>query len=85
MTMENYLSFDSFTAAFKRAPLLHFTSVGIIHENRRFWSKRLARHLGRRGKKIRYFLDTSGGMNQAVVFNEAGEFLDNVPEVGCRK
>jgi len=80
---ENYLEFESFTAAFERAPLLHFTSVVIIHDGRRFWSKKLARHLGKRGKMVRYFIDPTGPWgDSAIAFSDIGEFLDNVPEVG---
>jgi len=80
---ENCLGFEGFTAAFERAPLLHFTSVGIIHEGRRFWSKKLARHVGKRGKMVRYFIDPTGPWgDSAIVFAAGGEFIDNVPEVG---
>jgi hypothetical protein len=80
---DNYLSFETFTEAIRGAPLQHFTSAGIIHKGRRFWSKKLARWLGKRGKAIRYFIDTTGPMGAtAITFRQTGEFVDNVPEVG---
>ena len=51
---ECYKSFDAFTKTTRNAPLKHFTSVGIIHGGRRFWSKKLARWLGQRGKTVRF-------------------------------
>jgi hypothetical protein len=80
---DNYLSFEAFTEAIRGAPLHHFSSAGIIHNGRRFWSKKLARWLGKRGKAIRYFIDPTGPWGEsAIAFKETGEFIDNVPEVG---
>lgn len=80
---ENYLPFEGFTAAVQNAPLMHFTSVGIVHDGRRFWSKKLARWLGKRGKVIRYFIDPTGPCgDSAIAFRATGEWIDNVPEVG---
>jgi hypothetical protein len=80
---DHYLSFETFTEASQSAPLQHFTSAGIIHFGRRFWSEKLARWLGKRGKPIRYFIDDTGPLSEsAIAFRETGEFLDNVPEVG---
>ena len=80
---EPYLSFEAFTQASENSQLRHFTSVGIVHDGRRFWSKKLARWLGKRGKSIRYFLDPTGPLGEcAIAFKATGEFLDNVPEVG---
>lgn len=80
---DNYMSFEAFAQASQSAPLQHFTSAGIMHKGRRFWSKKLARWLGRRGKAIRYFIDITGPMGaSAIAFRETGEFIDNVPEVG---
>lgn len=77
------MSFEAFTQATPNSPLKHFTGAGIIHNGRRFWSKRLARWLGKRGKPIRYFIDPTGPTgDSAIVFRATGEFLDNVPEVG---
>lgn len=77
------MPFDAFTAAHHREPLMRFTSVGIIHQRRRVWSKKLARWLGKRGKPIRFFIDATGPWgDSAVAFKESGEFIDNVPEVG---
>jgi hypothetical protein len=57
-----------------------------VDNGRRFWSKRLARWLGKRGKEVRYFIDTTGPWGaSAVVLKATGEFLDNVPEVGRRR
>lgn len=81
--MKNFLPFDAFTAAHLSAPLMRVTSVGIIHQGRRFWSKKLARWLGKRGKPIRFFIDATGPWgNSAIAFKESGAFIDNVPEVG---
>ena len=78
-----YLVFEAFSAALRSAPLQHFTSAGIIHQGRRFWSKKLARHLGRRGKPIRYFLDATGPCGEsALAFRSTGKWIDNVSEVG---
>jgi hypothetical protein len=80
---ENYKSFEAFQVAVETAPLKRFTSAGIIHERRRFWSKKLARWLGKRGKQIRYFLDNTGPRGeQAIAFKATGEWIDNVEEVG---
>lgn len=81
----NYLPFEAFVAASTKAPLQHFTSVGITYEGRRFWSKKLARWLGKRGKPVRFFIDPTGPWgDSAIVFRATGEFLDNAPEVGRR-
>jgi hypothetical protein len=80
---KNYMSFDAFTQASQNSPLKHITGAGIIHDGRRFWSKRLARWVGKRGKPMRFFIDPTGAWgDSAVAFKETGEFLDNVPEVG---
>jgi len=80
---ENYMSFEAFTQASQKSPLKHITSVGIIHDGRRFWSKKLARWVGKRGKPMSFFIDPTGPWgDSAIAFKETGEFLDNVPEVG---
>lgn len=80
---ENYMSFEAFTKASQNSPLKHITSAGIIHDGRRFWSKKLARWLGKRGKPMRFFIDHVGTLGDyAIAFKDTGEFLDNVPEVG---
>lgn len=80
---KNYMSFDAFTQASQSSPLKHITSAGIIHDGRRFWSKTLARWVGKRGKPMRFFIDPTGPWgDSAIAFKETGEFLDNVPEVG---
>lgn len=77
------LSFEAFTAACQRAPVVHCSGVGIVHAGRRFWSQRLARWVGKRGKPVRFFIDPTGPFgDSAIVFRATGEFLDNVPEVG---
>ena len=83
--MNNYLSFAAFKAASARSPVVHATSVGIIHEGRRFWSRRLARFLGKRGKPVRYFIDPTGPWGEcAIVISDTHGFVDTAPEVWRR-
>ena len=82
--MSAYVSFEAFENAMNSAPLVHCTAAGITHEGRLFWDKRLARHCGKRGKQIRYFIDPTGPFGDAaVVFKEDGNFLTNANEVGA--
>lgn len=79
----NYLSFERFTAAWKASAPKRVTGGGILREGRRFWSKKLARWVGRRGKRVRYFMEGTGSHGaEAMVFRESGRWIDNVPVVG---
>jgi len=82
----NYQSFESFTAAAKSARAVHARHGGIYHQGRRFWSMKLQRWVGKRGKIVRYFLDPTGAWGEeAIVFTADGEYLCSAYEVGRRR